>query len=292
MGSADIVPGVSGGTVALLLGIYADLIENIRTGAGALGRLARLDVRGAIEALRRVDWLFLIPLLGGIGLAIGSLSHLIEKLLLDEPEKMAGLFFGLVLASVLVAWKLVEARDLGRILLLVAVGAITFLLLGLQAGPLLDPPLPAWFFAGAIAICAMILPGISGSFLLLMMGMYAPLLAAVNDRSVDLVAVFTIGAVVGLAAFSTLLNYALRRWYDTMMACLLGLMLGSLRVLWPWPNGVGSVSDDGTETISGTALGAPEGDILGPLLLGVVAFGLVVAANRFAERFNQEAASP
>ncbi len=284
MGSADIVPGVSGGTVALLLGIYTRLIANIRLGAGSLSKLLRGNVSGFVDALKAVDWLFLVPLLGGVALALASLSHLIETLLHDEPQKMAGIFFGLVVASVLVAWRLVEARDVGRILIMLTVAVAAFLLLGLQAGPLADPPAPAWFLAGSIAICAMILPGISGSFLLLMMGMYAPLLAAVNDRDVALLAIFMAGAVVGLASFSTVLSYALSRWYDTLMAALLGLMLGSLRVLWPWPNGVGSVSEDGTEVISGTALGMPEGDVVGPVLLALAAFATVIIVSRLAER--------
>lgn len=286
MGAADIVPGVSGGTVALLVGIYDQLVANIKLGAQALGSFLKLDFDMGLRRLRGVDWLFLIPLLVGILAAVAALSSLIENLLHDHPEPMAGLFTGLVLASVVVAIGLVGRWSVETIGTAVAVAVAAFVLLGLQSGPVADPSLVAWFGAGAIAICAMILPGISGSFLLLMMGMYAPVLAAVNDRSIGDLVVFLIGIVIGLALFSNLLGFLLERWRDLTLAALVGLMVGSMRVLWPWPNGVGVISDVQDEVIDGTGLSWPSSGepVAGPILLALVAFVGVVGVSRVAAR--------
>jgi putative membrane protein len=291
MGAADIVPGVSGGTIALLLGIYDDLVHNIKTGARALGSLARLDVSGAVERLRRVDWLFIGPLLVGLGAAVAALSSVIETLLHDYPEEMAGLFSGLVLASVYVAIAMVRAWTSAAIGLGIVVAVGVFALLGLQNGPVADPSTLAWFGAGAVAICAMILPGISGSFLLLMLGMYAPVLAAVNDREIGHLAVFFVGLVLGLALFSNALGYLLDTARDLTMAALIGLMVGSMRVLWPWPNGVGTISDNQAEVVDGSGLEWPAGDETAvPVVLAVLAFAIVVGLSRLAVRRGSVAA--
>lgn len=282
MGAADIVPGVSGGTVALVFGIYQRLIDAIRTGSSAMGRVAKGDVRRALEALRSVEWTFLLPLLAGIGVAVFSLSGVIEFLLEDHPVPTSGAFLGLVAGSVIVAWQLVETRDAQRIATLLAVAVATFLLLGLKegtseatVGQADDAHLLVYFGAGAIAICAMILPGISGSFLLVTMGMYGPVLAAVNDREIVTVIVFALGCVIGLALFSQVLHWALSSHYDTVMAALVGLMLGSLRVVWPWPQGVDS-----------TAVEAPSDPVastVGLIVLGIV---VVLAFNEVGKRFE------
>ncbi len=286
MGAADIVPGVSGGTVALVLGIYEDLLTNIRQGARALGRLVKGDPTGFTGELKKVDWAFLLPLLGGIGLAVIVLTSVIERLLEEQPVRVAGVFFGLVAGSMVVAWRLLVRPANSDFVAMGLVAIASFVLLGLRSGPVSDPAVPLFFGAGAIAICAMILPGISGSFLLLMMGMYTGLLDAVHDRDLANLVVFLVGAVVGLALFSSVLDKALHTNRNLVLAALIGLMLGSLRVLWPWPDGVGSPEagtrlDDGTvvEGTSGTALGAPEGDVLVPILLGVGAFVLVLAVT-------------
>lgn len=283
MGAADIVPGVSGGTIALILGIYERLLGSIRTGARSLGRLARGDTKGFIAQLKAIEWTLILPLLVGIAAAFVALSALIDRLLTDEPEAMAGLFFGLVVASILVAWKLLENRDQTRMAVLAVVAVIAFFVLGLQSGAAASPPSVAFFFAGAIAICAMILPGVSGSFLLLMIGMYTAFVGAVHDREIVQLGFFCLGALAGLAAFSTLLSWVLERHRDTLLAGLIGLMAGSLRVLWPWPNGVG-VIDEADEQVSGTGIELPAsmGDAWLPVVLAVVAFALVMALNTFA----------
>ncbi len=286
MGAADIVPGVSGGTIALVLGIYHRLVDNVHTGATALGRLVKIDLHGAMERLRAIEWMFLLPLLAGIGAALLALSQLIEDLLHDHPEEMAGLFLGLVAASVIIAIRMIRHWSAEICALGAAVALVTFAVLGLQGGSVVDPAPWQFVGAGALAICAMILPGISGSFLLLMLGMYAPVLGAINERDLVQILVFAGGAVVGLALFSTLLSWLLRRFADAVLAALTGLMVGSIRVLWPWPNGVGVISDDEDELISGTGLGWADttSDFLWPTLLAIGAFVLVLGLSTYAER--------
>lgn len=283
MGAADIVPGVSGGTIALILGIYERLLASIRTGARSLGRLARGDVSGFIAQLKAIEWSFIGPLLVGIVAAFVVLASILDRLLTNEPEAMAGLFFGLVVASILVAWQMLHNRDSTRMSVLMTVGIVAFYVLGLQSGSVSDPGLILFFFTGAIAICAMILPGISGSFLMLMLGMYAAFVGAVHDRELTNLVFFVLGALAGLAAFSTLLSWILDHHRDTLLAALIGLMGGSLRVLWPWPNGVGTIEDNAAEQIDGTTVDLPVdlADAWLPVLLGVVAFAIVVALNKF-----------
>ncbi|MCP4225588.1 MAG: DUF368 domain-containing protein [Actinomycetia bacterium] len=284
MGAADIVPGVSGGTVALVFGIYGRLVTNIGLGAKALGSLARGRVGRFKTLLSEVDWWFLIPLGAGILAAVALLSSLIEGQLEERPEEMAGLFFGLVIGSIVVAWKMVRHWTTPNLAMLAVVGVVAFIFLGLQSGPAADPPLLAYFGAGAIAICAMILPGISGSFLLLMMGMYATVLGAIHDFDIVALGVFGLGAILGLALFSTALNWLLEHHHDALLSALLGLMFGSLRVLWPWPNGVGLLGDDENVPVSGTGLEWPDGgDLVVPVLLGVIAFAVVVGLARLAD---------
>ena len=286
MGSADIVPGVSGGTVALVLGIYDRLIHDIRLGAHALKQLLTGDLRGFGATMREIEWLWLLSLLAGILLAVAALSSVLERLLDDEPITMAGLFFGLVVGTIWIAWRLLDRVDAVAVALVVGVGVGLFLLLGLRSdtevadGAAEVVTRPFWVFAlaGAVAICAMILPGISGSFILVMIGMYTEVLGAVNDRDVPAVASFGIGCVLGLAAFSTLLNWLLERYRDWVVAAMIGLMIGSSRVLWPWPNG--------THT---TTLALPSsGDrVWLPITLALVGAIVVIAVERLSSRVGE-----
>lgn len=279
MGASDVVPGVSGGTVALVLGIYEGLIGNISTGSKALGRLVKGDVKGFIDGLKAVDWLFLIPLAVGLGAAVVVLSGIIEAALHDHPEAMAGLFFGLVIGSIVVARGLLKAPNAQHAAIALAVGAVLFFLLGFQSGPISDPAAIVLIGSGALASCALILPGISGSFILLMIGMYAVVLNAVDERIFSQIALVGIGAIIGLALFSSFLTYLLDNFHDRVMAVLIGLMIGSLRVLWPWPNGVGIIEPE--EVIPGTGLELPNGaPTLVPIVLAVVsAIGVVLISS-------------
>ena len=289
MGAADIVPGVSGGTIALIFGIYERLVSSVRAGSSALGHLVKGDLSGFKEWMRRVDWAFIIPLGAGILIAIIALAPLIEHLLEDEAVLMAAVFLGLVAGSVVVAWRLLKQPTVQHFLIIVGVGIAAFILLGLRGGTseasvsqASDPSLWAFFLAGAIAICAMILPGVSGSFLLVVLGMYGPVLSAVTDRDLTALVVFMLGAVIGLALFSQVLDRALHRYHDIVIASLIGLMAGSVRVLWPWPFGVDS-----------TELGAPDGQIVASIVAALIAFIAVFVIAGAAQRLeaSEEAAS-
>ncbi len=283
MGAADVVPGVSGGTVAFVLGIYSRLIDTIRDGTRVLVAFGTGDVRHAWQRLKELDLEFLLPLLAGIGIAVLTLAQVIEVALQDHPEAIAGLFFGLVAASVWMAWQLLRTPRLFHVLILVAVSAVTFVVLGFQSDVVVNPSPAVFFGAGAIAICAMILPGISGSLILLMIGMYASVIGAVDDRAFGNLVLFAAGAVLGLALFSSLLGWILDRAFDPVMAALIGLMAGSLRVLWPWPHGVGVLSENSTEVIVGTGMQWPNGDTWAvPTLLAFSAAMVVIVITKLA----------
>jgi len=283
MGTADLVPGVSGGTIALVIGIYERLVDSIREGSSALGAILKADVVGFRRHLGRVEWVFLVPLLVGILTAVITLASFLAHQLEERPTILAGLFFGLVLGSVVVAWRLLRDPKPIHLVVGAVVALILFALLGLGDGDtaVVAPSLIAYFAAGALAICAMILPGISGSLILLLIGMYAPVLAAVNDRDFLVVGVFALGAIVGLAIFSQVLHWALHRHHDLILAALVGLMAGSLRVVWPWPEGVESA-----------ALGAPGDDWLTVTVAGVIGFIVVFVIARLAPSDAEEISEP
>jgi putative membrane protein len=281
MGAADIVPGVSGGTVALVLGIYERLVHNIHTGAEALRAVVSGRPNDLVPTLRKVEWVWLLSLLFGVLVAVAVLASVLEDLLHDHPLKVAGAFFGLVAGSMTVAWRLIGTKGAPEIATGLAVAVGLFLVLGLRSdtevaegtAEVVTQSTWVFFFAGALAICAMILPGISGSFILVLIGMYTEVLGAVNDRDLLILGAFGLGCIIGLAIFSTVLDWALRHHHDLMMSAMVGLMLGSLRVLWPWPKG--------TQT---TDLGRPTGDVVWPIVLAVTGAAVVVVVERVGSR--------
>ena len=282
MGAADIVPGVSGGTVALVLGIYSRLIANVRTGASALKEVLTGDFSGFVATFKKIEWAWLLSLLAGILIAVAALSSILHTLLDEQPIKMSGLFLGLVVGTIYVAVKMLDRIDAAAVSLMLGIGITMFLLPGLRsdtvvaddAAEIVTKPWFIFLLVGAIAICAMILPGISGSFLLVMMGMYTEVLGAVNERDFLPLLAFAVGAVAGLALFSTLLNYLLTNYRNLVIAAMIGLMLGSMRVLWPWPNGTNT-----------TTLSAPADDLGIPILLAVIGAVVVVAVDILSHRF-------
>ncbi|MAU39250.1 MAG: DUF368 domain-containing protein [Actinobacteria bacterium] len=278
MGAADAVPGVSGGTIALLLGIYERLLHNIQHCTNLVISVLRIDRATTKRSFQSVEWHFLLSLLSGVFITFVLLAQIIERLLEKHPTSVAGLFFGLVLASVIVAVFMVSSWNVFRVSLGLAVGITVFILLGVRAGPIQQPSLLIFFLSGAIAISAMILPGISGSFFLLMIGMYGSLIEAVNERLLSKLLVFGLGAVLSLSLSARLLSWILRNYRDSVLALLIGLMIGSLRVIWPWPNGVGVISSEENEVIEGSALAWPDSfsAFIWPVVFGLAGFIIII----------------
>lgn len=231
MGAADIVPGVSGGTIAFITGIYDNLLGSIRAfDLAFLGRLFKGDIKGAWQ---HVNGGFLLALLAGIATSILSLARLISWVLQNHPVPLWAFFFGLILASALVLLQQVEKWSFPRVLCLLA-GVAVALFIALSPMLALDVGLAGVFLSGFLAICAMILPGISGSFILVLLGMYATVLSAVKTLDLMFLGVFAVGAAAGLMCFSRLLHWLLQRFHQATMALLTGFLFGSLAVVWPW----------------------------------------------------------
>ncbi|PHJ41615.1 DUF368 domain-containing protein [Vibrio sp. PID17_43] len=231
MGAADVVPGVSGGTIAFITGIYDTLLESIRRINPSLFSIWRRD--GFKAAFNHINGFFLISLFTGVFTSIVTLAKLITWLLDTHPIPIWSFFFGLILVSVYHIVRQVERRDALSFVTLLAGVAFAYSITVLN--PLhIEPTAMNTLLAGAIAICAMILPGISGSFILLLIGMYTPVLAAVKGLQVDILALFLTGCVIGLLSFSHLLSWLLRKFRDFTLMFLTGLMIGTLPKIWPW----------------------------------------------------------
>jgi putative membrane protein len=266
MGCAEVVPGVSGGTIALILGIYDRLLLAIRALFSAVPAAVRLDKQAARARLAEVEWGLLVPLLAGMAVALLTAAAVIPGLLDRYPEESSALFFGLILASLVVPWRMWTRRRAWHVGVLVAAALLAFVLTGLPEREITDPSYALVFVAAALAICAFTLPGVSGSYLLLALGLYAPTLEAVDGRDLGYIAVFAAGALVGLAAFARLLVRLLGDHRDVTVVALLGLMVGSLRALWPW------------STPDGTLLAPPDeaSAVLSPVLMATC--GIVIVA--------------
>ncbi|USD39167.1 MULTISPECIES: DUF368 domain-containing protein [Ferrimonas] len=231
MGAADVVPGVSGGTIAFITGIYDTLLESIRRINPSLFGLWRQQ--GFKAVWNHINGSFLVTLLSGIGISIASLAKVISYLLVNQPIGLWSFFFGLILISIVHIGKQIEGWS-PQLLLSLLVGA-GFAYLISVANPLaLDPTPVNILIGGMIAICAMILPGISGSFILLLLGLYAPVLGAVKSAELTTIAIFLCGCVLGLLSFSHLLSFLLRRFHGATLAFLTGLLIGTLGKIWPW----------------------------------------------------------
>ncbi|MEX6501117.1 DUF368 domain-containing protein [Pseudomonas zhanjiangensis] len=230
MGAADVVPGVSGGTVAFISGIYDELLRSIASVPHALGLLLRGRVSAAWQAANAT---FLLVLLVGILTSVASLARLITYLLVHQPIPVWSFFFGLILVSSHLVARDIRRWNWSRGVAFALGGAFAYWVT--VASPM------QWgtdslsiFLAGGIAICAMILPGISGSFILVLLGLYPFILGAVKGLEITVLALFASGCLVGLVSFAGLLRWLLVRWRDLGLAFLTGLMLGSLNKIWPW----------------------------------------------------------
>ena len=231
MGAADIVPGVSGGSIALIAGIYQELLDSINSfSIDNLKLLTRFEIKAFFKA---VNGAFLLSLLLGILTSIFALSSVITYLMNNHPIPLWSFFTGLILVSAFLILKEIKRWHLGVILAVLVGVAIAWWVTNL---PPTTTPNAIWFtfVSGSIAICAMILPGISGSFILLILGQYEPILEAVKDRNILKLAVFAAGCAVGILTFSRVVSWLLRKYHSVTIGLLSGFMLGSINELWPW----------------------------------------------------------
>lgn len=274
IGSVEVVPGVSGGTVALVVGVYERLIaaaSHLVSAARATSDVPRgLGWARARAEVARVEWGLVLAVLTGMVAAVLVAARLLPPLIEEHPVGTSALFFGMVAASVAVP--LLElgglrgVREWG----LVVLGAVgTALVTGLPPGDLDDPPLWLVAPAAALAVCALVLPGLSGSFLLLAMGLYEPTLRAVDDRDLAYVGTFLLGAVLGLAFFVKGLEWLLQHHRRTVLALMTGILIGALRALWPWQD-----ADRGLLAADG---GWPA--MVGVAVLGAAAVATLVAVQ-------------
>lgn len=231
MGAADVVPGVSGGTIAFISGIYEELLETISN--VNLKALKILTSQGIKPFWKQINGNFISALLFGIAISIISLAKLITYLLQHHSLLLWGFFFGLIASSIFLVGKKVTQWNFSNIFSLIVGSVVAFWITILNP---MENPDTLWFIfiSGAIAICAMILPGISGSFILLLLGSYTLILSAVKELKLLTIATFALGCVIGLLSFSKFLNWLFKKHHNITVAALTGFLIGSLNKIWPW----------------------------------------------------------
>lgn len=285
IGIVELVPGVSGGTVALVLGIFDRLISSANHLIRGIVRfIVRRQGRSVTHHLSGVEWALVVPLVIGMFLALFTLSGPLHAFVEGQPTISSALFLGMVTASLLVpismaleAGPITRATLVGGPVVVLLVAGAAFWLLGLPALQVQDPAWWVLVLSGAAAVCALALPGLSGSFILLTFGMYEPTLKAVSERDFGYLALFAGGAVLGLASIVQLLAYLLRVHRRAVLLVATGLILGSLRALWPWQDN--------------SALLAPDGDWFVPLLAAIGGAAVVLLLWSRERRGNAAAAS-
>ena len=285
MGAAEVVPGVSGGTIALIVGIYRTLIEQAAHLVGALRMLVSSEARqgrGVVPAvagqIRSARWSILIPVGAGMLTAIILGAALLQPLFEDYPVELRATFAGLVVAGMLVPISMVTRTKAGPwrgrdVALAAASAAGAFVLTGLPPGNIENPTPIVIMASAAVAVCALVLPGLSGSFLLLTIGLYETTLNAVNDRDWAYLATFCLGALIGLASFVSVLQWLFEHKPRPTLVVLTGFMAGSLRALWPW-----QTEDRG--------LLAPTGDVGRILLLFLLGMAIVLVLLALEKRLR------
>ena len=293
MGAADLVPGVSGGTIALITGIYKELLDSIN--AVSWSTLKLLKKEGIVAIWKKIKGPFLLAVFGGIISSILLLSRLLEWLMINEPIGLWSFFFGLLIASIVYLIKTDLKFDLTSILYLVLGAILSYMVTQLQGG---QEEISLWylFLSGFIGISAMILPGLSGAYIFFVMGVYQTILSYLRQAQ-DLIfdfdqaifitvssglAVFILGIITGLKVFSKFLTWLLERYPKQIMAVLIGLMIGALHKVWPWQNEISSPSStiENTEAVFPNAYLTSDPQILKALLLMIIGFALLFLLER------------
>lgn len=291
MGAADVVPGVSGGTIAFITGIYEEFIHSLKSiNLDALKALRSGGIKGFWD---HINGSFLLFLFIGIGTSIVSLAKVFTYLLKTYPILVWAFFFGLIIASVWLVGKQIKKWSLGTVLAILIGTAVAYYIT--VASPA-ETPETWWFImlAGMIAICAMILPGISGSFILLLMGKYAFIVGSISDHDFKVLGLFAIGCIAGLLSFSHLLSWAFKKFHNTTIALLTGFMVGSLNKVWPWKETISTRVNSHGETvpfIQESILPAGfegEPQVGMAVLFIVIGIGLIVSLELFAAKRGQK----
>jgi len=232
MGAADVVPGVSGGTIAFISGIYDELLDSINAFNFKLFTLFK--EQGLKKVWKTVNGNFLVALFIGIAISVLSLAKVLSLALEQYPILVWSFFFGLVLASILYVGKQIKKWNIWSILSLLVGVLIAYFITQIQPAVSANPTAFYLILSGSLAICAMILPGISGSFILVLLGMYQVALTAIHERELDKIALLGLGAIIGLLSFSKLLKYVLEHYRNYTLALLTGFIIGALNKIWPW----------------------------------------------------------
>ena len=286
MGAADVVPGVSGGTIAFITGIYEQLINSISSFDHLLiKKLFKGDIR---SVWRQINGDFLLSLFIGIGVSVLTLMRLANYLLENAPILLWSFFFGLVLASILYIGKQIDRWKLVNVLAMLLAVVTAFYITKLTPADGTDD-LVYVFFCGMIAISAMILPGISGAFILVLMGTYATVTKAVSEFDLKLIAVFGSGAIIGLLSFSKLLKWSFKHHRNLVLAILTGFIAGSLNKIWPWKSVLETRMINGKEKVISEESVLPwnydgESKMFLAIAMAVIGFILIFALEYFSDK--------
>jgi putative membrane protein len=277
MGAADVVPGVSGGTIAFISGIYEELLDSINAINLSLFKVLKKD--GIKEVWQKVNGNFLLSLLLGIGVSVVSLAKLLSWLLDHEPVLLWSFFFGLVLASILFVGKQISKWSFKTIIAIIIAALFAYYITQLE--PITDAGSSPFYLilSGALAISAMILPGLSGSFVLVLLGVYQLVLNAVHQKEITIISLVGIGAVLGLLSFARILKYIFEHYRNTTLAILTGFIIGALNKIWPWKNLIQT-----KETNVSPYNFEGDNQLLFAILLATLGFLLIILLEKWGNR--------
>ena len=290
MGAADIVPGVSGGTIALITGIYEEFIDSLKSFSSALPVLKK---EGLKAVWNHINGNFLIALFIGIAISLLSLVKVIKYALEFHPILIWSFFFGLIVISCFCVGKVVKKWNISSILGLILGAGLIFYVTSITPSQTSDS-LIFVFIAGMLAICAMILPGISGAFILVLLGKYKYIIASLEGFKIDVIAVFGAGCIIGILSFSHLLSFMLKKYHDVTIAVLTGFMIGSLNKIWPWKNTLSWTTDRHGEEIPLEQLNVlpsqlknADPQVTSAIICMIIGFGLILILEQTAKKLSK-----
>lgn len=287
MGAADVVPGVSGGTIAFITGIYEELLSTISSvNAEALKKLFK---EGFLSFWKHINGNFLLVLFSGILVSFASLAKLMTYLMSDHPLLLWSFFFGLIVASIWLIGKTIKTWNIASIIGIAAGTAIAYYITVTSPAQTSEA---YWFtfLSGAVAVCAMILPGISGSFILLLMGKYKYIMNAIDNREFDVIIVTALGCITGLLTIAKLLSWTYKKFKNTTIAVLTGFMIGSLNKVWPWKLTLETTVDRHGETIPLVQQSVlpqnfdGETQLILAIICAIVGFSAIVILEKFSKK--------